>query len=183
MRTIFQTFKLSNHWMSNCIFRNLLHKSYLGLLQRHGTADAYMNSAGKKQKTIMNRTDNNSKLVQVDDANFDTEVLQSKQPVLVAFLASWSHPCEVLAPVLDEIAPESSGKLKVVKVNADASVDLSLWYGIQSIPTLLYFVAGSVRARVVGTATKEAILSKLQPVSQSLSFTPDSTNAKRGNEH
>ena len=98
----------------------------------------------------------------MDDVNFDSEVLQSKQPVLVAFSALWSRPCTILAPVLDEIASECAGKLKVVRVNADTSLDLSLWYDVQSIPTLLYFVSGSVRAKIIGTASKEAILSKLE---------------------
>jgi len=110
----------------------------------------------------MNDADNNSKPVQIDSANFDSQVLQSKQPVLVAFLTAWSRPCAILAPVLDEIASERSSKLKVVRVDADTSLDLSLWYDVQSVPTLLYFVAGSVRAKIVGTATKEAILSKLE---------------------
>lgn len=110
----------------------------------------------------MNETDNHSKPVQIDSANFDSQVLQSEQPVLVAFLTIWSRPCAILAPVLDEIASEYSGKLKVVRVNADTNLDLSLWYDVQSVPTLLYFVAGNVRAKTVGTATKEAILSKLE---------------------
>ena len=110
----------------------------------------------------MNETDNHSKPVQIDGANFDSEVLQAKQPVLVAFLTLWSRPCAILAPVLDEIASECDGKLKVVRVNADTNLDLSLWYDVQSVPTLLYFVAGNVRAKIVGTATKEAILSKLE---------------------
>jgi thioredoxin 1 len=110
----------------------------------------------------MNRIENNSKPVQVDGANFDSEVLQSKMPVLVALLASWSRPCAILDPVLDEIASECSGKLKVARVNADGNLDLSLQYDVRSVPTLLYFVSGNVRAKIVGTATKEAILSKLE---------------------
>lgn len=110
----------------------------------------------------MNGSANHSKPVQIDALNFDSEVLQAKQPVLVAFLASWSRPCAVLAPVLDEIASECAGKLKVVRVNADTNLDLSLWYDVQSVPSLLYFVAGDLRAKIIGTATKEAILSKLE---------------------
>ena len=114
------------------------------------------------QDENMNVTDNNSKPVQIDNGNFDAEVLQAKQSVLVAFVTSWSRPCAVLLPVLDEIAAEHDGQLKVVRVNADSNLDLSLWYDVQSIPTLLYFVAGEVRAKIIGTATKEAILSKLE---------------------
>ncbi len=108
----------------------------------------------------MNKCDNNT--VQIDNGNFDSEVLQAKQPVLVAFLTVWSRACAILAPVLDEIASERAGKLKVARVDADTNLDLSLWYDVQSIPTLLYFVSGNVRAKIVGTATKEAILSKLE---------------------
>ena len=110
----------------------------------------------------MNVTENYTRAVQVDELNFDLEVLQSEQPVLVAFLTIWSRPCAILAPVLDEIASEYSGKLKVVRVNADTNLDLSLWYDVRSVPTLLYFVAGNVRTKIVGTASKEAILSKLE---------------------
>ena len=110
----------------------------------------------------MNERDKSSRPVQIDNGNFDSEVLQAKQPVLVAFQTPWSRPCAVLSPVLDEIASEYAGKIKVVRVNADTNLDLSLWYDVQSIPTLLYFVSGSVRAKIIGTASKEAILSKLE---------------------
>ncbi len=114
------------------------------------------------QDENMNATVNNIEVIQVDEASFDSEVLQAKQPVLVAFVTPWSHACETLAPVLDEIASEHEGQLKVVRVNADSNLDLSLWYDVQSIPTLLFFVDGNVRAKIVGTASKKAILAKLQ---------------------
>jgi thioredoxin 1 len=96
------------------------------------------------------------------EENFETEVLRCREPVLVAFWAPWSRPCQVLDPILQELAVALAGKAKVVKVNADDSVDLSLCYEIQSIPTLLYFVEGNSRLRIIGTATKEAILAKLK---------------------
>ena len=114
------------------------------------------------QDENMNVTENNSTPVQLDNGNFDSEVIESKLPVLVAFLTTWSRPCAVILPVLDEIASECAGKLKVARVNADTNLDLSLWYDVESVPTVLYFVAGNVRAKIVGTATKEAILSKLE---------------------
>ena len=95
-------------------------------------------------------------------ASFEAEVLKSKQPVLVVFGAPWSRPCQVLDPVLQELARDWAGKVKVVSVNADDSLDLSLCYDIQSIPTLLCFVAGKLRLQIVGTATKDAILTKLK---------------------
>jgi thioredoxin 1 len=116
----------------------------------------------------MNKSQNQTGAVEVNEADFPTEVLQSKQPVLVEFWASWSRPCHILESVLNEIAATSAGKLKIVKVNADDNPDLSLWYEVESIPTLLYFVDGLIRAKVVGTASKEAILAKLEPSSTTL---------------
>ena len=98
--------------------------------------------------------------------DFKREVLESTQPVLVEFWAPWSRPCQILDSVLRELASVCEGKVKVAKVNADDSLDLSLWYDIQSVPTLLCFVQGKPRVRIVGTATKEAILAKLEPFSQ-----------------
>jgi thioredoxin 1 len=95
-------------------------------------------------------------------AKFRVKVLESEQPVLVAFWTPWSRPCQILDSVLQEVARDLAGKIKVAKVNADDSLDLSLCYGIQSIPTLLYFVEGKPCLRIVGTATKDAILAKLK---------------------
>ena len=115
------------------------------------------------QTEKMNTNENSEPAMQFDEANFGAAVLQSKQPVLVAFLAPWSRACRVVDSVLQEVARALEGKAKVVKVNADDSLDLSLWYDIQSIPTLLYFVEGAPCLRIVGTATKEAILARLEP--------------------
>ncbi len=114
----------------------------------------------------MNTNHDKPPSLKVGEKSFESEVLQSKQPVLVAFWAPWSHPCQVLESVLVEVAAECAGSVKVVRVNADDNPDLSLWYEVQSVPTLLYFVDGSLRARLVGTASREAILSKLQAVSR-----------------
>ena len=111
-------------------------------------------------------TQTGSHPVVVTGLNFKAEVLESKQPVLVEFWAPWSRPCQVLDSVLHELASEWAGKVKVVTVNADDSLDLSLWYEIQSVPTLVYFVRGHPRLRIVGTATKDAILAKLKPSSE-----------------
>jgi thioredoxin 1 len=113
----------------------------------------------------MNPQHNDMKRSEVDAANFALEVLKSERPVLVAFTTQWSRPCHVLGSVLDEIASSHPEMLKVVWVNADENPDLGLWYDIQAVPTLLYFVAGNVRTKIVGTSTKAAILSKLQAVS------------------
>lgn len=110
----------------------------------------------------MPRRRDDSKPVQVDAASFNAAVLRSRRPVLAAFLATWSRPCQMLEPVLDEIASACCGRLKVARIDADENPDLSLLYDIQSIPTLLHFVAGTVRWRIVGTVGKAAVLSRLE---------------------
>jgi len=113
-----------------------------------------------------NMNTQNGALLAIAAEDFKAEVLESNQPVLVEFWAPWSRPCQVFDSVLRELAGACAGNVKVVKVNADDNLDLSLWYEIQSVPTLLYFVRGNPCLRIVGTATKEAILAKLQPFLQ-----------------
>src|ERR1700746_1384386 len=100
--------------------------------------------------------------IEINEANFETEVLKSTQPVVVDFWAEWCGPCKMLAPALDEIATEQNGKVKVAKVNVDNNPDLAARFGIQSIPTLLYFANGEVRNQTVGAISKKAILSNLE---------------------
>ena len=101
--------------------------------------------------------------VVVTGASFRAEVLESEQPVLVEFWAPWSRPCQVMDSVLHELSSAWAGNLKVVTVNADDSLDLSVLYDIQSVPTLICFVGGNPCLRIIGTASKEAILAKIQP--------------------
>ena len=100
--------------------------------------------------------------LEINEANFKAEALQSNQPVLVDFWAQWCGPCKMLAPLLDEIAVEQNGRAKVVKVNVDESPMLAQRYNIQSIPTLLYFAGGEVRDRTMGAVSKQSIISKLE---------------------
>ena len=106
--------------------------------------------------------------VDINETNFDVEVLQSTQPVLVDFWAEWCGPCKMLASVLDEIATENAGRLRVAKINVDTAPALAARFGVQSIPTLLYFSKGEVRGRTVGLASKKAIVSKLEQVTLSV---------------
>jgi thioredoxin 1 len=107
---------------------------------------------------------NKPQIVEIGETNFKSEVLESKRPVLVAFLASWSRPCYIIGPVLDEVSAARADGVKVVKVNADDNPGLGMTYEIHSIPTLLCFLDGRERARIVGTASKAAILATLQPL-------------------
>jgi thioredoxin 1 len=103
--------------------------------------------------------------IEINETNFESEVLKSSQPVIVDFWAEWCGPCKMLAPVLDEIATEQSGRAKVAKVNIDQNSGLAERFGIRSIPTLLYFVGGEARKQTVGVVSKKTILSTLDSVS------------------
>ena len=104
-----------------------------------------------------------AKPAQVGQENFKNEVLESKQPVLVDFYADWCGPCRAVAPVVEEIATELQGKLKVVKVDVDANEKLSFEYGVQSIPTLILFENGKEAERIIGFLPKLQLLSKINP--------------------
>jgi thioredoxin-like negative regulator of GroEL len=112
----------------------------------------------------MDKSFHKPQIIEVGDSNFELEVLKAGAPTIVAFCAPWSRPCRVLDTVLREIGTGGAGKLRVAKINADDNPDLSLAYDVQSIPTLLYFAHGSLRGRTVGTASKTAILAKLESV-------------------
>ena len=99
--------------------------------------------------------------IEINEANFESEVLKSTQPVLVDFWAEWCGPCKMLAPVLDEIAGEQAGRAKIAKVNVDEHPALAQRFGVQSIPTLLYFAGGQLRHQTVGFAGKKRIVETL----------------------
>ncbi len=101
------------------------------------------------------------KPVEVTDANFQTEVVGSNVPVLVDFWATWCGPCKMVAPVVEEIAKEYDGKLKVGKLDVDANPAVSMQFGIRSIPTLLVFKGGKVVDQIVGAVPKRNLVDKL----------------------
>ena len=97
------------------------------------------------------------KIVYLTDDSFETEVLQSEQPVLVDYWADWCGPCKMIAPVLEEIADEYSGKVKVAKLNIDENSGTPPKYGIRGIPTLMLFKGGNVEATKVGALSKSQL--------------------------
>ena len=104
----------------------------------------------------------NSAAVTIDESNFDQEVTKSAQPVLVDFWAEWCGPCKMIAPILDEIAKEKAGAVKVAKVNVDNNQSLSARYNIRAIPTLLFFKDGQLRDQVTGITSKKDLLSRIE---------------------
>ena len=94
---------------------------------------------------------------EVDDKNFEQEVLQSDQPVLVDFWAEWCGPCIALGPTIDAVAEQYQGKAKVVKLNVDFSTQVAQRYGVRGIPTLIVFKGGQESDRVVGMTGKDNI--------------------------
>ena len=101
-------------------------------------------------------------IVHIEGANWETEVVQSATPVLVDFWAEWCGPCRALAPVLDELATELKGKIKIAKVDVDKNPQLAGTFGIRSIPTLLVMKGGKVQEQMVGALSKTALLAKLK---------------------
>lgn len=97
------------------------------------------------------------KVQDVTDQSFETDVLQSSDPVLVDFWAAWCAPCRMLSPTIDQIAQDFSGRAKVVKLNVDDNRETSAKYGIRGIPTLLLFKNGQLRDQVVGATSRENI--------------------------
>jgi thioredoxin 1 len=96
-------------------------------------------------------------LTHITDANFEEEVLNAGEPVLVDFWAEWCGPCKMIAPVLDEIAEEYAGKIKVCKLDVDANPDTAPKYNVKGIPTLILFKNGTAEAKKVGALSKSQL--------------------------
>lgn len=104
-----------------------------------------------------------SAATEVNEQNFQQEVLSADKPVLVDFWAPWCGPCRMVGPVVDKIAQDYAGKLKVVKVNTDEAPNIAGQFNIMSIPTLMIFKNGERVDQIIGAVPEQAITAKLQP--------------------
>ncbi len=102
-----------------------------------------------------------AEIIEVTDANFQSEVLDSDVPVIVDFWAAWCGPCRMVGPIVEEIAQDQAGKVKVMKLNVDENRETATKYGIMSIPTILLFDKGAVSKQVVGAMPKSALVQEL----------------------
>ena len=101
---------------------------------------------------------------QVSDASFENEVLKSDLPVLIDFWAPWCGPCKAIAPVVEELAKEYGGRLKVVKMNVDDNPQTPSRYGVRGIPNLILFKGGQVKEQIVGTVPKAQLVRAINQV-------------------
>lgn len=104
------------------------------------------------------------KIIVLNDQNFKDEIKASQVPVLVDFWAEWCAPCRMIAPILDEIAEEHAGKLKIAKLNVDQNRSIAAQYGVMSIPTLIIFKDGEMVEQMIGAQPKENLLKILKSV-------------------
>ena len=104
----------------------------------------------------------NSAILNLNESNFDRELTQDEKPMIVDFWAEWCGPCKMIGPLLDEIAREKAGVVKVAKVNVDENQSLSSKYNIRAIPALLFFKNGQLRDQVIGMISKKDLLNRLE---------------------
>ena len=101
-------------------------------------------------------------IVNLNDSNFEKEITQNDQTVLVDFWAPWCGPCKMISPMLDEIATEKAGSVRVAKVNVDENQNLSVKYNVRAIPALLFFKNGQLRDQVIGMTSKKDLLGRIE---------------------
>ena len=104
------------------------------------------------------------KPIEITDGNFEAEVLQSDKPVLIDFWAAWCAPCRMIAPIVEELAQEYDGKVKIGKLDVDSNQQTAIKYGVRSIPTVLIIKNGEVADTIIGALPKAAFVDKLEAV-------------------
>ena len=137
-------------WLSLCILT-------LGALASCGRGNPYIESASSHDSPFLGK---------VGDANFDQEVLQHGQPVLVDFWATWCGPCLTMAPIVEELAQEHTDRVKVVKMDVDQNPETARAYGISAIPTFIVFHEGKEVTRYTGSTSKRGLESMLEQVAE-----------------
>ena len=114
-------------------------------------------SVHANEKIIMNNN-----VIELNEANFNREVLNATQPVLVEFWAGWSDPCKAMAPMLESVAEDDAVPVKVARVNVEDHEELTEQYGVRAVPTLLIFNQGGVQDQIVGRTTEQAVRERLE---------------------
>jgi thioredoxin 1 len=104
------------------------------------------------------------KLIEITDDNFETEVTNSDKPVLIDFWAVWCGPCKLIASIVEELATEYDGKVKIGKLDVDSNQQTSIKFGVRSIPTLLLFKDGKLKETIIGAVPKKNIVDKLNSI-------------------
>jgi thioredoxin 1 len=104
----------------------------------------------------------NNNFIELNEANFDREVLHAMQPVLVEFWAGWSESCKAMAPMLESVAKDDAVPVKIARVNVECHENLTHQYGVRAVPTLLLFNQGALQAKIVGQTTEQAVRERLE---------------------
>jgi thioredoxin 1 len=104
----------------------------------------------------------NNNVIELNEANFNREVLNATQPVIVEFWAGWSDPCKAMAPLLESVAEDEAVPVKVARVNVEDHENLTEEYGVRSVPTLLIFNQGGLQDQIIGRTTEQAVREKLE---------------------
>jgi thioredoxin 1 len=111
---------------------------------------------------VNTKTTMNAMVIELDESNFNEEVLQAQEPVIVQFWANWSTPCKVMTPLIESVAEDRIGEVKVARVNVERNESLADQYGVRAVPTMLFFNRGRLRDQIIGRANERELHDKLR---------------------